>query len=94
MVFDTQLKNLQKELSVASYSLHSYFTAVTAVLIPLDLFWTLLYVPVAYWMANLSPSVEVFFAFFACVLLNILVMQALGLFIAAAFLGACLLFDF
>ena len=88
IVFDAQLKNLQKELSVASYSLHSYFTAVTAVLVPLDLFWTLLYVPVAYWMANLSPSVEVFFAFFACVLLNILVMQALGLFIAAAFLGA------
>ncbi len=47
MLFESQLRILRKELSVSSYSLFAYFTAVTAVIVPLDCFWTLLFVPVA-----------------------------------------------
>lgn len=87
-IFNAKLTNLKKELSVASYSLFAYFTAVTSVVIPIDLFWTLLYLPITYAMANLGQSAEEFFAFFACVWLNILVMQAIGLAIATLFLAS------
>ena len=94
LLFNTHLANLRKELRVSSYSLFAYFTAVTGVLVPIDMFWTLLYIPVTYWTTNLEPSGAIFFAFFACVFLNVIVMQALGLSIAAVFLGTHNAFTF
>jgi len=87
-LFHSHLNKLRKELSVSAYSLHAYFTAVTTILIPMDLFWTLLYLPITFAMVNVAPSASIFFAFAGSVWLTILVMQAVGLAIGASFLGS------
>ena len=69
---------LRKELAVSSYRLSAYFVARTAVMLPLDFVWTVVYCPVAYYMGNINDDPATFVAIFLAVNLTLFTFQSIS----------------
>ncbi|CAF1434820.1 unnamed protein product [Adineta steineri] len=74
---------IEKERASGSYRLSSYFLAKSLAEAPLKLILPILYLLIAYWMANINNNVGIFLAVLIFQLLSVLVAESLGLFLGA-----------
>lgn len=83
MTFGADMVMLKKELAVSSYRLSAYFLARTTVMLPLDMLWTSLYCPIAYYMGQINDDPLAFLQIFAAVNLTLVTFQSISLVISA-----------
>merc|ERR1712046_385651 len=83
MTFVADMTMLKKELAVSSYRLSAYFLARTTVMLPLDMLWTSVYCPIAYFMGRINDDLGIFFLIFAATNLTLLTFQSISLVISA-----------
>jgi hypothetical protein len=84
-VFHMDMKMLKKELSVGAYSLEAYFVARSTLLIPLSLYWPLLFTTIAWWMSGMNDGFLVYVEFFLLIALVTITSQSFGLWVGSAF---------
>lgn len=74
---------LTKERSSGMYRLSSYFMALTAGDLPMELVLPVCFVLIVYWMCGLKPQAGHFFTLLLTILFTVLVAQGVGLAIGA-----------
>lgn len=77
--FPTERTIIFKERASGSYYLSAYFLSKTLSEMPTRLVLPTLFWTIAYWMSNLNPRVEVYFATLGCTLLAVLAGESYGL---------------
>lgn len=84
MAFPAERDVILKERSSASYHLGAYFFAKCTSEMPTRLVLPFIYMVFAFWMAGVSPRVDVFVSTTAVCLLSVMTGEALGLWVGAS----------
>eukprot|EP00941_MAST-03F_sp_MAST-3F-sp1_P001382 g1382.t1 len=72
-----------KELSLNCYRVSAYYTAKSLILVPIAFLWTVVYLPIVYWLTAMNDNFFVFIQLYMAILFHILALQGVGLAISA-----------